>query len=58
MSSERLPVDGGSTAPLVERPWAHLANNQLLGRLEWTHDESGDFDPEVVWELARRLQAD
>ncbi len=58
MSSERLPVDNGTTVPLVERPWAHLSNNQLLDRLEWTYGESGGFEPEVVWELARRVKAD
>ncbi|MGH9226367.1 MAG: hypothetical protein ACRD2W_21845 [Acidimicrobiales bacterium] len=58
MSSERLPVDAEATEPLVPRPWAHLSNNQLLDRLECTFGENGGFEPEVVWELARRLPAD
>lgn len=56
MSSERLPVDPEGPAPLVPRPWAHLSNNQLLDRLEWTYAEDGSFEPDVVWELARRVQ--
>ena len=57
MSSERLPVDVAGTTPLVPRPWAHLSNSQLLDRLEWTYGENGDFEAEVVWELARRISA-
>lgn len=58
MSSERLPVDTDATEPLVPRPWTHLSNDQLLDRLEWTYGENGGFEPEVVWQLARRVQAD
>lgn len=58
MSSERLPLDAEGMAPLVPRPWAHLSNDQLLDRLEWTYGENGGFEPEVVWELARRVPAE
>lgn len=58
MSSERLPVDAEPLAPLVPRPWVDLSNGQLLDRLEWTYGENGSFEPDVVWELARRVQAD
>lgn len=37
------------------RPWAQLSTDQLLDRLEWYFSESGGFEPEVVWELARRV---
>jgi hypothetical protein len=56
VSSERVPVD--ATEPLVSRPWADVSNNQLLDRLEWAYNENGGFEPEVVWELARRVQPD
>ncbi len=58
MSTERLPVDDTGKEPLVPRPWAHLSNNQLLDRLEWAYGQNGGFEPEVVWELARRVQTD
>jgi hypothetical protein len=29
-----------------------------LDRLEWAYNNSGGFEPEVVWEIARRLQLD
>ena len=38
------------------RPWAQLSTDQLLDRLEWSYSESGGFEPEVVWELARRVR--
>ncbi len=57
MSTERLPVEADGTVVLVPRPWAHLSNDQLLDRVEWTYGENGGFEPEVVWELARRVQA-
>jgi hypothetical protein len=41
-------------APADRRPWAQLSTDQLLDRLEWSYSESGGFEPEVVWELARR----
>jgi hypothetical protein len=31
-----------------------LTTDQLLDRLEWSYNESETFEPEVVWELARR----
>lgn len=40
--------------PGESRPWAQLSTEQLLDRLEWSYGESGGFEPEVVWELARR----
>lgn len=58
MSSERLPVGVNGTESLVPRPWALLSNSQLLDRLEWSYGENGGFEPEVVWELARRVQLD
>jgi len=58
MRSERSPVEPSEAVPLVSRPWADLSNAQLLDRVEWTFGESGGFEPEVVWELARRLSAD
>ncbi|MDQ4096407.1 MAG: hypothetical protein M3144_00855 [Actinomycetota bacterium] len=58
MSSERLPMGASGTEALVARPWAHLSNSQLLDRLEWSFGENGGFEPEVVWELARRVQVD
>jgi hypothetical protein len=45
------------TAPVenhVDRPWAGLTTDQLLDRIEWSYSESETFEPEVVWELARR----
>ena len=58
MSSERLPADQVGSEPLTPRPWAHLSHNQLLDRLEWTFGQDGSFEPEVVWEVARRVQTD
>lgn len=56
MSGERLPAEPTAVVPLVPRPWADLSNDQLLDRLEWTFGEIGGFEPEVVWELARRIR--
>lgn len=56
MSTERLPMEPKAATPLVSRPWADLSNDQLLDRLEWTFGENGGFEPEVVWEMARRLK--
>ncbi len=58
MSTECLPVETEGAIPLAPRPWAHLSNDQLLDRLEWTYGENGGFEPEVVWEIAIRVQAD
>lgn len=54
MSSEGA-LDRTHSHVIVDRPWSHLSNDQLLDRLEWAYGETGGFEPEVVWELARRL---
>ena len=54
MSSEGASRGVGTDVPLDRRPWAHLSTDQLLDRLECSYSDSGDFEPEVVWELARR----
>ncbi len=43
---------------LILRPWAELTTDELLDRLEWSYSESETFEPEVVWELARRATED
>lgn len=43
-----------STAPSKMR-CRDLSTGQLLDRLEWAYGETGGFEPEVVWELARRV---
>lgn len=45
------------TAPVehpADRPCGDLTTDQLLDRIEWSYSESETFEPEVVWELARR----
>jgi len=54
MSSEGA-LDRTHTDVIVDRPWSDLSTDQLLDRLEWTYGETGGFEPEVVWELARRV---
>ncbi|MDQ3642641.1 MAG: hypothetical protein M3450_14525 [Actinomycetota bacterium] len=54
MSSEAASRHGVTEFPAVRRPWAQLSTDQLLDRLEWSFGETGGFEPEVVWELARR----
>jgi hypothetical protein len=54
MSSEGASRGVGIDVPLDRRPWAQLSTDQLLDRLEWSYSDSGGFEPEVVWELARR----
>lgn len=51
-ASRRVATD---VAP-ERRPWADLSTDQLLDRLEWSYGDSGAFEPEVVWELARRAK--
>ena len=55
MSSDAASRDVVAEVPAEPRPWAHLSTDQLLDRLEWSYGESGGFEPEVVWELARRV---
>jgi hypothetical protein len=57
MSSEGA-LDRIGADIVVERPWSHLSTDQLLDRLEWAYGETGGFEPEVVWELARRVPRD
>ncbi len=54
MSSEGASRDTGIAAPLNPRPWVQLSTDQLLDRLEWSYGETGGFEPDVVWEVARR----
>ncbi|MGI8684570.1 MAG: hypothetical protein ACR2MO_05685 [Acidimicrobiales bacterium] len=54
MSSEGASRGTGIEAPLDPRPWARLSTDQLLDRLEWSYGEIGGFEPDVVWEVARR----
>lgn len=54
MSSEGASRGVATDIPLDRRPWAQLSTDQLLDRLEWSYSDSGGFEPEVVWELARR----
>jgi hypothetical protein len=54
MSSEAASRAVVTEDPADRRPWAQLSTDQLLDRLEWSYSESGGFEPEVVWELARR----
>ncbi|MCA1706811.1 MAG: hypothetical protein LC808_27545 [Actinobacteria bacterium] len=54
MSSDAASRHVVAEVPAEPRPWAHLSTDQLLDRLEWSYGESGGFEPEVVWELARR----
>ena len=54
MSSEAASRHEVTEVPQDRRLWAQLSTDQLLDRLEWSYSESGGFEPEVVWELARR----
>lgn len=54
MSSEGAAEPTGAIS-VEESRWAHLSTDQLLDRLEWSYSETGGFEPEVVWELARRV---
>ena len=47
-------LDHGVAGGESRRPWAQLSTDQLLDRLEWSYSETGGFEPDVVWELARR----
>lgn len=54
MSSEGALEPTGAER-VAETAWGHLSAGQLLDRLEWAYGETGGFEPEVVWELARRV---
>lgn len=54
MGSEAASRHVVTEVPADRRPWAELSTDQLLDRLEWSYSESGGFEAEVVWELARR----
>ena len=54
MGSEAASRHVMAEVPADQRPWAQLSTDQLFDRLEWSYSESGGFEPEVVWELARR----
>lgn len=54
MSSDGA-LDRTDTDVVVDRRWSHLSTDQLLDRLEWAYGETGGFEPEVVWEMARRV---
>jgi hypothetical protein len=56
MGSEAASRRVTAEAPADRRPWAELSTDQLLDRLEWSFGDSGAFEPEVVWELARRAK--
>ena len=58
MGSEAASRRVLTEVPADRRPWAQLSTDQLLDRLEWSYSESGGFEPEVVWELARRATQD
>lgn len=54
MSSEAASRHDVTDVPADRRPWVQFSTDQLLDRLEWSYGETGGFEPEVVWELARR----
>jgi hypothetical protein len=54
MSSPSAPSSARTAVPVESRPCAHLSVDELLDRLEWSYGETGAFEPEVVWEIARR----
>ena len=54
MGSETASRHAVTEVPADRRPWAQLSTDKLLDRLEWSYGETGGFEPEVVWELARR----
>ena len=56
MGSEAASRRVMTEVPAESRPWAQLSTDQLLDRLEWSYSETGGFEPEVVWELARRAR--
>ena len=56
MGSEAASRRVMTEVPAESRPWSQLSTDQLLDRLEWSYSDSGGFEAEVVWELARRAR--